>query len=119
MNRPCSTPAHDADTADLQANEANTRFLDADSATVLDQAVEALARSRTVYWLGDAGVTLNALASLEHHIQHRLPVAVADARDQDCTWAEIGELLGLTRAAAWNRYGRPNRKGHPTPLEPD
>jgi hypothetical protein len=119
MNTPGSTPARDADTADREANEANSCFLDADSATVLDQAVEALARLRTVYWLGDAGVTLNALASLQHHIQHRLPVAVADARDQDRTWAEIGKLLGLTRAAAWNRYGRANRKRHPTPLEPD
>ncbi|MGH3468002.1 MAG: hypothetical protein ACRDQF_09765 [Thermocrispum sp.] len=94
-------------------------YTDDVSALVLDQAAEALARLRTAYWLGDAGYTLHALACLQRQIRDRLPDAVADARDQDYSWAEIGDLLGLTRAAAWNRYGRPGRQGHPAPPEPD
>jgi len=59
---------------------------------------------------------VHLLASLHRQIQARLPDAVADARDQDYSWAEIGDLLGITRAAAWNRYGRPDRRGHPRPV---
>jgi len=53
---------------------------------------------------------------LHHQIQQRLPDAVADARDQNYSWAEIGDLLGITRAAAWNHYGRPSRRGHTRPI---
>jgi hypothetical protein len=41
----------------------------------------------------------------------------ADARDQDYSWAEIGDLLGLTRAAAWHRYGRPGQQGNTRPVQ--
>jgi hypothetical protein len=33
-----------------------------------------------------------------------LPQAVHDARDQELTWAQIGELLGTTPATAARRY---------------
>lgn len=89
---------------------------DPDSAEVLDHTLEELARRRTPYWLGDAGVTLHVLVSLHHEIAARLPDAVADARDHQYTWAEIGDLLGTTRAAAWNRYGRADRRGSPHPV---
>jgi hypothetical protein len=88
--------------------------VDHDSAAVLDEALDALGPLRSLDWLGDTGVTLHLLASLHQQIQTRLPDAVADARDQDYSWAEIGDLLGITRAAAWNRYGRPDRAGHIT-----
>jgi hypothetical protein len=68
--------------------------LDDVSRAVLDEAVEALARLRTPYWLGDTGVHLHALASLLTQAHALLPDAVADARDQDLTWTEIGQLLG-------------------------
>ncbi len=89
---------------------------DTDSAAVLADALEALARRRTAHWLGDAAVTVHLLVSLQHQIQAALPDAVADARDQDHSWAEISDLLGTTRAAAWNRYGRPDRRGNPRPV---
>jgi hypothetical protein len=44
------------------------------------------------------------------------PPSTADARDQNYSWAEIGDLLGITRAAAWNHYGRPSRRGHTRPI---
>ena len=61
---------------------------------------------------------LHLLASLIAQANQLLPTAVADARDQECTWAEIGDLLGVTRASAWQHYGGktpPNR----TPTQPD
>jgi hypothetical protein len=91
----------------------------ADEATeaILDEAVASLGPLRGLDWLGDAAITVHLLASLQRQIQDRLPDAVADARDQDYSWAEIGDLLGLTRAAAWHRYGRPGRAGVTRPVE--
>lgn len=90
---------------------------DADSAAALDDAIATLGALRyPMRWHGDDGITVHLLASLHRQIQQRLPDAVADARDQDYSWAEIGDLLGTTRAAAWNRYGRPGRHGHTRPV---
>jgi hypothetical protein len=75
-----------------------------DSLQVLDQAIDQLARLRTPYWLGDSAVRLHALASLITQAQQLLPQAVHDARDQELTWAQIGELLGTTPATAARRY---------------
>jgi hypothetical protein len=78
--------------------------IDPDSAAVLAEAIEALAAIRTPYWLGDTGVHLHALTSLQAHARHLLPGAVAQARDQGLTWQEIGQLLGITAATAARRY---------------
>jgi hypothetical protein len=75
-----------------------------DSLQVLNDAAGQLARLRTVYWLGDSAVHLHALASLIAQAGQLLPEAVHDARDQELTWAQIGELLGTTAAAAARRY---------------
>jgi hypothetical protein len=75
-----------------------------DSLQVLNDAVDQLARLRTAYWLGDSAVHLHALASLIAQAQQLLPQAVHDARDQELTWAQIGELLGTTPATAARRY---------------
>jgi hypothetical protein len=77
---------------------------DTDSAAVLAEAIETLAALRTPYWLGDAAVHLHALTSLHAHAQQLLPEAVAQARDQDLTWHEIGQLLGVPAATAARRY---------------
>jgi len=74
------------------------------SATVLSEAIDALAALRTPYWLGDSTVHLHALASLLLQAQRLLPDAVAQARDQELTWDEIGQLLGLTGSTAARRY---------------
>jgi len=75
-----------------------------DSLQVLDEAIDQLARLRTPYWLGDSAVRLHALASLIAQAQQLLPQAVDDARDQELTWAQIGELLDITAATATRRY---------------
>jgi hypothetical protein len=74
------------------------------SATVLGEAIDTLASLRTPYWLGDSAVHLHALASLLTQAQQLLPDAVAQARDQDLTWNEIGQLLGLSGQAVARRY---------------
>lgn len=45
----------------------------------------------------------------------RLHAAVAAAREAGHTWAEIGDLLGITRQAAFKRFGTPvdPRSGQP------
>jgi hypothetical protein len=45
-----------------------------------------------------------ALASLITQAKQLLPQAVHDARDQELTWAQIGELLDTTAATAARRY---------------
>ena len=55
-----------------------------------------------VYW--SSAVHLHALASLIAQAGQLLPQAVHDARDQELTWAQIGELLGTTAATAARRY---------------
>ena len=76
----------------------------ADSLQVLTGAIDALARLRTSYWLGDSAVHLHALASPIAQAQQLLPQAIHHARDQELTWSQIGELLGTTPATAARRY---------------
>ena len=75
-----------------------------DSLTVLSQAIDDLAQLRTTYWLGDSAVRLHALASLIAQTEQLLPQAIHDARDQELTWAQIGELLNITATTAARRY---------------
>src|SRR5262245_45459324 len=75
-----------------------------DSQQVLSEAIDHLARLRTAYWLGDSAVHLHALASLIAQAEQFLPRAVHDARDQELTWTQIGDLLGTTAATAARRY---------------
>jgi hypothetical protein len=75
-----------------------------DSLEILSQAIDTLAQLRTAYWLGDSAVHQHALASLIAQAEQLLPQAVRDARDQELTWIQIGELLGTTTATAARRY---------------
>ncbi len=75
---------------------------------MLEQALNDLARLRTAYWLGDSGVRLHALASLIRQAHQLLPAAIDDARDQELTWTDIGQLLGVSpRTAARLRRTTP------------
>lgn len=82
--------------------------IDDHSAAVLNEAIDALARLRTPYWLGDNAVRLHALTSLIRQAEQLLPQAVADGRDQGLTWKEIGQLLNTSPTAAARRY-RPSK----------
>ena len=61
-----------------------------------------------------SGVHLHALASLLLQAQQFLPQAVADARDQELSWDEIGQLLGISGSTAARRYRHPRRTGEET-----
>ena len=87
-----------------QPEELPAPVVDDLSATILTEAIDALAALRTPYWLGDTAVHLHALASLTAQAEQLLPQAVHDARDQELTWAQISELLGTTAATAARRY---------------
>ncbi len=70
------------------------------SALVLEQALDDLAQLRTAYWLGDSGVRLHALASLIRQAHQMLPAAIDHARDQEITWTDIAQLLGVSPSTA-------------------
>lgn len=84
-----------------------------DTSQALERAIAHLAALRALEGPADASVTLHLLASLLAEAHSRLPGAVAHARAEGCSWAEVADLLGVTRASAWQRYaGR-------TPLDAD
>jgi len=89
-----------------------------DSDRVLDDAIASLGTLRNLPWLGDAGATMHLLVSLIHQAEQQLPRAIADAREQDYSWAEIADLLGVTRASAWQHYGGKTPTNR-TPTQPD
>jgi hypothetical protein len=75
-----------------------------DTRAVIDAAVESLGSLRGLDWEGDAVATLHLVASLVAEARSRVPRAVADARYQRCSWAQVADLLGVTRASAWQHY---------------
>ncbi len=75
-----------------------------DTEGVVDAAIESLGKLRGFGSNRDATTDLHLLASLIAEAQERLPRAVADARDYACSWAGIADLLGVTRASAWQRF---------------
>jgi uncharacterized NAD(P)/FAD-binding protein YdhS len=50
--------------------------------------------------LEDLRVACGASGAVEKLIRQ----TVADARRQGCTWAEIGEALGMSKQSAWERF---------------
>ena len=93
----------------LQPDDLPTPRVDQDSAIALNEAIEALSRLRTPYWLGDTGVRLHALASLTAEAEQLLPQAIHDARDQGLTWSEIAQLLNISATSARRRSRPPTR----------
>lgn len=48
-----------------------------------------------------------AARAVREHADRLLAAAVAQARAAGCTWQVIGDVLGTTRQAAFQRFGRP------------
>jgi hypothetical protein len=78
---------------------------DEETERVLDEAVASLAVARNM-GSGGAGVELHLLVSLLAEAESRLARAVGVARDCGYSWAQVADLLGVTRASAWQRYAR-------------
>jgi len=96
MNRPTLRAVRDDDLPAAHVDEL--------SASVLTEAIDTLAALRTTYWLGDSAVHLHALVSLIAQAEQILPDAVHQARDQDYTWTQIGQLLNLAPSTTAKRY---------------
>jgi hypothetical protein len=94
-----------------------TPVADDDTEAVIEAAIESLSNLRGPYSEGDAAARLHLLASLMAETERRLPRAVAEARGQGCSWAQVGDLLGVTRASAQQRFGGGTAIDH-TPLGP-
>jgi hypothetical protein len=75
-----------------------------DSRQVLNEAIDSLARLRTACRPGDSAVRLHILASLIAQAGQLLPQAIHDARHQELTWTQIGELPSTTAPLAARRY---------------
>jgi hypothetical protein len=78
-------------------------------AAPLRAGADSLARLRTPYWLGDAGVRLHVIPSLHTQARQLVPEAVQDARDQELTWTDISQLLGIHQVTAVRRYRKPHK----------
>ena len=96
MNRPTLPTVRDDDPPAAHVDEL--------SASVLTEAIDTLAALRTTYWLGDSAAHLHALVSLIAQAEQMLPDAVHQARDQDYTWTQIGQLLNLAPSTTAKRY---------------
>ena len=79
-------------------------YTDEHTMALVQQTVECLVLLRSPMHLGDAAATIAALVSLATEIDHRLPDAVTDARDQGYTWDAIASRLATTTATARRRY---------------
>lgn len=77
----------------------------ADTRSALDTAIDALAAARNLD-AADPASAVHLLASLTAETETRLAPAVAEARHYGCSWAEIADLLGVTRASAWQRWAQ-------------
>ncbi|RFU42810.1 hypothetical protein DZF91_04670 [Actinomadura logoneensis] len=57
------------------------------------------------------GGALSAVAAAAEAVRRaddHLRAAVETARSSGTTWQEIGDVLGITRQAAFQRFGRPD-----------
>ncbi len=83
-----------------------------DTKQALDTAITSLAAARDMGH-GDAGVDLHLLTSLLEEAEARVGAAVAEARRQGYSWAQVADLLGVTRASAWQRYAGSGQQQDP------
>lgn len=87
------------------------------AAAALDRAVRALAGAVVVSGQGSTTpvARIHDAAEVRRLADHLLAVAVEAARADGATWAQVGEALGTTRQAAFQRFGRPvdPRTGEP------
>jgi uncharacterized NAD(P)/FAD-binding protein YdhS len=90
----------------------------ADSRAALDAVIDQLAVARNLDPT-DAATALHILASLAAETEARFPQLVAAARDDGCSWAEIADLLGVTRASAWQKWSQPQQRAPASQPKPN
>ena len=85
---------------------------------VVDDALEVMVLAQRLETDSLAAKDLHAAVTLARMARSRLARLVADARDEEVSWAEIGRILGTGRLWALCRYG-PLVRRRRTPLELD
>lgn len=78
--------------------DALARLTDADALATL------IAQTKIAYDSGDPLRVLHALTVRFALVERGMADTVALARAQGLTWQQIGDALGTTRQAAWQRY---------------
>ena len=96
---------HPWDMSDPRRDRTLHPYTDADTVTVIDQAVTTLVLLRAPMWLGEPGPTISVLVSLAAEADNRLYDAVADAVDHGYSWDQIASRLDASVATARRRYG--------------
>jgi hypothetical protein len=91
---------------------------DAEIAGVVDEALRSIVLLRDHRTATNACRELDAVATLVRHARSRLPDVVADARDEANSWAEIAEVLAVSRPVVVARYALHTRNRR-QPLELD
>lgn len=82
---------------------------------VVDDALEVMVLVQRLESDSLAAKDLHAAVTLARVARSRLTRLVADARDEEASWAEIGRILGTGRLWALLRYG-PLWRRRRTPL---
>lgn len=67
---------------------------------------EATGQLRRGFTVLDGITRLRNLQSLLGHVASLIDEAVGVARADGRTWEEIGDALGISKQAAWERFGR-------------
>ena len=93
-------------------------IIDEETICVIDDALSVLALVQRLPSDSLAAKDLQAAVTLARAARSRLARLVADARDEETSWAEIGRILGTGRLFAVCRYGPFGRRRR-TPLELD
>jgi hypothetical protein len=89
---------------ELLDHEAIAAIFDAVATDVFHELFCNLDSYNELAELGASMTELYLLAALTRNLEHRLPAAVAFARDQAFSWDEIGQPLGITGSTAHRRY---------------
>ena len=93
-------------------------LIDKETSCVIDDALSMVALVQRLPSDSVAARDLQAAVTLARAARSRLARLVADARDEETSWSEIGRILGTGRLLALCRYG-PFRRRRRTPLELD
>jgi len=92
-------------------------LVDAESAAVLEEAIHSLTMLRSPFFDGDALARLHALGSLAAQAEALVADAVGQARDQEHSWADIADQLGVATATARRRYRHHPRRRPPLDID--
>ena len=88
-------------------------LVDDNTAVLIDEAAVELTMLRSPAGLGDGLADLHAMVSLLAQLHAWIPIAIASARRQNHSWAEIAAQLQVTAATARRRHHTPPRRWPP------